>query len=365
MERTNHTRRDPDPPANPPMGARDSQRTMNVGKMLAVVVVTLLLAALFNADALVRDTETMPYGNSRDFWLGVWRPFQDVSDALFLDKPRAVVDQVTGRDAGRSDAIDFPPAAPPAEASDDQPSGAVVLAPTALPSPTPEPTVRPPTPSEPLRMWVGGDSLAGVFGQSLVRMSSDTGVISATLEYKISTGLARPDYYNWPEQLKSVANEENPEVMVLVFGSNDSQGLLNPQGEVYQPMSDGWRAEYARRAGGVMDLVSKPGRLIIWVGLPPMRDGDFSERLADINAIYKAEADKRQDVVYVNATTVLGDESGRYTAYLNDGHGHVELVREPDGVHLTRAGGDRLAAWVLFAIEERVRVKVSTISTGR
>jgi hypothetical protein len=140
-----------------------------------------------------------------------------------------------------------------------------------------------------------------------------------------------------------VTEEQDPEVMVLVFGSNDSQGLINPAGEVYQPMSDGWRAEYGRRVGGVMDLVSKPGRLIVWVGLPPMRDGEFSNRLADINKIFAAEAGKRDNVIYVDAATVIGDQSGKYTAYLNDGSGHVEL------------GGDRLAAWVLFAIEERVR----------
>lgn len=366
MERTNPTRRDPVPPANPGLGARDSQRTMNVGRMLAVIVVTLLVASLLNADALVRGAETKPYGKSRDFWVAVWSPFQDVSDALFLDKPRAAVDQVTGREPGGADSIDFPPAASAAEASESQPQmGPVVIPPTVGPSPTPVPTVRPPTASEPLRLWVGGDSLAGVFGQSLVRMSSDTGVISATLEYKISTGLSRPDYFNWPAELQKVTEDENPEVMVLVFGSNDSQGLLNPQGEVYQPLSDGWRTEYARRVGGVMDLVSRPGRLIVWVGLPPMRDGDFSNRLADINAIYAAEARKRDAVIFVNAITVIGDQAGKYTAYLNDGSGHVELVREPDGVHLTRSGGDRLAAWVLFAIEERVRMKTNTVSVER
>jgi hypothetical protein len=201
---------------------------------------------------------------------------------------------------------------------------------------------------------VGGDSLAGIFGQSLVRMSSDTGVISPVLDYRIATGLSRPDYFDWPRELLSVSEQQDPEVMVLVFGSNDSQGLINPAGEVYQPMSDGWRAEYARRVGGVMDLLHEPGRMLVWVSLPPMRDGEFSNRLMDINTIFRAEAAKR-GVVYIDSTTVVGDMSGSYAAYLADSTGHVELVREPDGVHLTRAGGDRLAAWVLFAIEERIR----------
>jgi hypothetical protein len=297
--------------------------------------------------------------------VATWKPFQTVSDALFLDRPRAAVDQVTGRDWGSSDPVSFPQI-PPAEASDSPAAPSIqVIAPTVVPSPTPIPTVRPASPAEPLRLWVGGDSLAGIFGQSLVRMSSDTGLISATLDYRISTGLARPDYFDWPAQLQKVSIEADPEIVVLVFGSNDSQGLRTPAGDVYQPMSDGWRTEYARRVGGVMDLLDKPGRLIVWVGLPPMRDGDFSTRLADINAIAASEADKRAGVIYVDSWSVLGDPSGQYAAYLTDGAGHVELVREPDGVHLTRAGGDRLAAVVLAAIEREVNLIPASVTAAR
>jgi hypothetical protein len=339
---------------------------MPAGQMLAVVVTTLLLAALLNADALVRDSETRPYGRSRDLWLNVWTPFQSVGDALLLDRPRAILDEVTGRGGDQGDPFDFPLPSSPAEASDAPPASApAVLAPspTTVPSPTPEPTVRPPTPAEPLRLWVGGDSLAGIFGSSLVRDSSDTGVISATLDYRISTGLSRPDYFNWPAELQRVSNEEDPDIFVLVFGSNDSQGLMNAAGEVYQPMSDGWRAEYRRRVAGTMDLVEQPGRLVVWVGLPPMRDGEFSSRLADIDRIYREEAAAHAGVVYVDAWTLLDDGAGAYTAYLPDGSGHVEQVREPDGVHLTRAGGDRLSSEVMRTIEDEVRLTSNTIST--
>ena len=37
---------------------------------------------------------------------------------------------------------------------------------------------------------------------------------------------------------------------------------------------------------------------------------------------------------------------GRYTAYLADASGRLQLVRAPDGVHLTTAGYDRLADFV-------------------
>lgn len=334
---------------------RETQRTMHAARMFGVVTLTLLLAALFNADSLVRGSETKPYGNDRDFWLGVWRPVQTVSDTLMLDRPRAAVDQVTGRDGG-SRPIDLPAVVSHAEASDPPP--AAPAATTTPPSPTPVPTVRPPTTGEPLRMWVGGDSLAGVFGQSLVRMASDTGVVDTELDYQIATGLARPDYFDWPARLKGAVELMDPDVMVVILGSNDTQGLINPEGEVYQPVSDGWQAEYRRRVAGTMALIQRPGRLVVWVGLPPMRDGGLSASLAAMNEIYRQEAARYPSFVFVDSWEVLGDK-GQYAAYLPDESGHVDLVREPDGVHLTRAGGNLLASEVLRAVEAHVPLTVA------
>jgi hypothetical protein len=338
---------------------------MSAPQMFAVVVTTLLLAAILNGAALVRGAETMPYGERRDFWLGVWRPFQDAGHALYLDQPRAWLDDATGREGAPPAPVEFPVAAAQPEPS--EPAGpplALAATPSATPSPpspTPEPTVRPPTPAEPLRLWVGGDSLAGIFGQSLVRMSSETGLVEAVLDYRISTGLSRPDYFNWPAELQRVSEQTNPDVMVLVFGSNDPQGLRTPDGAVVQPMSDGWRGEYRRRVAGTMDLLRRPDRLLVWVGLPPMRDGHLSEQLGAINAIYREEADARPGVVFVDTSVILGD-GGKYAAYLPDRGGHVELVREPDGVHLTRAGGDRLADEVMRVISDAVRLHPQAIA---
>jgi hypothetical protein len=360
----------PEPPQQEPATAgnpSDSQRTFHAGWAFVLVVGTLLLAALLNADALVRDARTMPYGNDRDIWLAVWMPFQAVSDTLRLDKPRAAVDHVTGRDGDGSASPIFPVSE--VAASEGEPAEGLVLGPPSptavaiVPTATPV-TVRIPSRSAPLRLWVGGDSLAGIFGESLIRLASDTGVIDATLDYRISTGLSRPDYFNWPGELQRVSDETDPDVMVLVFGSNDSQGLLTPEGDVYQPLSDGWREEYRRRVMGTMNLVSRPGRLVLWIGLPPMRDGEFSQRLADIDQIYREEAAKHDGVSYIDARQVLGANGG-YAAYLDDGTGRVELVREPDGVHLTRAGGNRLAGAVLYKIGSVVPLSPSVYADYR
>ena len=339
-------------------------RTMRAPQAIAIVVATLLLAALLNADSLIRDTQSKPFGESRDRWMTVWRPFERTGDVLLLDRPRAAIDDITGQGDGPN--VAMASASPEAGRTPTMASGGATVAPrpapvVVLPTPTPQPAVRPASPVDPLRLWVGGDSLAIRFGESLVRLAEDTGMFDSQLDARISTGLARPDYFNWPGQLSKVSSEEDPDIMVMLFGSNDSQGLMDPAGDVYSAHSDGWRAEYRRRVETTLDTVAAPDRLVVWVGLPPMRDGEFSQRLADIDRIYREAAAAHEGVLYVDTWSLFSDDHGQYVAYLDDG-GNVAQVREPDGVHLTRAGGDRLAEAVMDAIDEHVELAPSATS---
>lgn len=339
-------------------GQDDAPRTMPVRRVILLVLLTLGLAAVFNANSLVRGSERKPYGRDRELWLSIWHPIQNLSDSLYLDRPRALVDGVTGRGGRGGGSFDFPSLADPALASGPEAATPVVAA--SGPSPTPVPTVRPPAADAPLRMWVGGDSLAGIFGESVVREAIDTGVINARLDYRLSTGLTRPDYFDWPAEFRGVLRDQSPDIIVVIFGANDAQGIRTPSGETYQTGSDGWRREYARRVGAVMEMLRAPGRLVVWAGLPPMRDGEFSGRLRDLDQIYRLEAGLHEGVAFVDTWSVFSGPDGGYAAYLPDASGDMRLVREPDGVHLTRAGGDRLAAEVFRLIRSKVRLEPET-----
>ena len=62
-----------------------------------------------------------------------------------------------------------------------------------------------------------------------------------------------------------------------------------------------------------------------------------------INAVGLSEAVLHPGVAYVDSWSLFVDGKGHYAAYLPDASGRKELVRTPDGIHLTPAGGDRLA----------------------
>jgi hypothetical protein len=324
------------------------------GRVLIVLVAALVLAMLVNADALVRQAEQQPIGPGRDRALAVWHPVQDVSHVLQLYRIRQVADWAAGNGDDHRGGSVVPAAGAPATAPDATEAGK----PTATTAPAvPDGTLRTPTTGAPLRLWVGGDSLAQVFGQSLVSASEKTGLIAPKLHYEISSGLSRPDFYDWPGALADDVEAQRPEAVVILLGANDAQGLVLPDASAVPDVSDPrWTVEYRRRVGALMDELRAPGRLVVWVAQPPMRSRSFDSRMRVVNAAYAAEAASRPWVLYVDPAKVVGDRAGQFADLVPDASGTPVDVRQPDGIHLTRAGGDRLAAHVLALVESRAHL---------
>ena len=62
---------------------------------------------------------------------------------------------------------------------------------------------------------------------------------------------------------------------MAVFGVNDGQGIILPDGTPVSDVDDPrWSAEYRRRAAELMDDLRADERLVLWVLLPPMQDAD-------------------------------------------------------------------------------------------
>lgn len=327
------------------------------GRVFGVIVGALLIAVLLNAPWLEDGAKAQPFGKERDFWVAVWKPFAAVSRALYLDQPRKWVEEALGRESGGK-LFELPAGdgdePPPDQGGTGQPA---TPRPGRTPAPTPTPTppkqiLRTPDAAAPLRVWVGGDSMSKVLGEALVRQASETGVMTPTQDSQLSSGLTRPDFFDWPGHFNQLITTDAADVYVVMFGANDSQGIKTPSGEIYQPGDEGWTVEYRRRVAGVMDLLKRDGRMVIWVGQPIMRSAEFSDRMAELNAIYREEAAKRYWVRFVDLWPLFVTASGGYDAYIADDDGEVKLMRHPDGVHLVREGGEKAARAIMNAIKE-------------
>ncbi len=312
----------------------------------AVAALALVLAALMNGPQLVRTAERQPFGWRRDALVDLASDVAEVSEATGLDRPRRWADRLLDRDQGP------PPSAPPVTV----PSGTTLppattapttpdTAPDTTATPTTTPTRRRPTAEDPLRVQVVGDSMMHVVGQSVLAATDGIAEVRAALEYRVSTGLTRPDYFDWPARLAEIVANERPDVVVVMFGANDAQGIMTAAGAA--PFgSEAWLAEYRTRTAALMDQLVAAGSRVYWVGQPIMRSDSFSARMAQLDEIYRSEAARRPDVVFVDSWSVFAVD-GRYSPYLD---GDPTPMRQDDGIHLTRAGGDRLAEVIVASI---------------
>jgi hypothetical protein len=332
------------------------------GRALVVMVVALVLAMLVNADALVERAERRAPGAQRDRALAVWYPVQDVSHVLQLHRIRELADWAAGDDDGevaapapgrgsrdRGAGSRGPGGA--ADAGDDEAAG-------TSDTPAGAGELRTPTEDDPLRLWVGGDFMAQLLGESLLASAEPTGLIDPVLHYESASGLTRSDYYDWPDALGRDLDDHDAEVVVVMLGVNDGQGIMLADGTPVPAVDDPrWAPEYRRRVGALMDQLRAPGRLVVWIGQPPMRDPDLAASITVVNQAYADEAASRPWVTHVDAAAVLGGPGGTYAESLPagpDGGGTAVDVRQPDGIHLTPAGGERLAAEVMAVIDAAV-----------
>ena len=321
------------------------RRLQSAGAAIAVTFGAVVISLLLNAPGLHKSAQIQPEGWKRDVALAVTGPVESVSNALLLDQPRRGLKAALGR--SEDDEIDTEVGGP------------------ATPSPEgPSKPARPPkrerfTPERPLRLWVAGDSLVVVPGESVLRAAGSSRVLEPVgpVEGRIATGLERPDVFNWFKRVRTEPREQTARAIVLMFGGNDDHGFMTglPEGVEIGPFgSESWTAEYRRRVGLVMDEATQRGAYLVWIGLPITDDAEQTGRFDTINAIVQSEAAKRPDrVSYLDTYFFFAGDDGGYAQYVADPSGKLVKMRADDGVHFERPAGDLIAREVLHRLNQR------------
>lgn len=224
----------------------------------------------------------------------------------------------------------------------------------------------PPTSNNPASVYIVGDSDAGTFGPYLQTLLDGTLVTTTDLNYKVSSGLARPDFFNWPLELATKLPEVDPDIVVVTFGGNDSQGLslpdLTDNGNIDfiigDPVSNeaDWLEEYQQRAGEIMDLLLENDRHVIWVGIPNDDNPDVTARLALQDRAAKAAAAERPTVVFVDTWSRFSGRDGGWAEFVVDPRDKEgKDVRADDGFHLNQNGAEILAIDIAIEVQKELR----------
>ena len=315
------------PPPHEPL----RRRSMPAGRALVVVLVTLAVWGILYAPELRRSAEASDVGTRRSISMALLTPVVWVTDRVGLTAATDAAERLAGRD----------PTAPVGNI--DAGVDALPPAPTGTPSPhqTEPPThdtkIREPTVDRQLRVAIVGDSLAQGIGYAADSVFKPYWV-EVFKQGRISTGLARPDFFNWPDQMQTIVERADPDLVLIMLGENDNQGLLYPDGSLEQDIGTWeWASHYQERVERFAQIAASGGAHVVWIGLPNEPDKGRWDFIQKQNAIFQTVADELPNVSYFDTWDEFAAADGGYTAYYRNGS-KVQEIRAPDGVHFNTDG---------------------------
>jgi len=340
-------------PTENPGRARYARRLMPAGRVLVVILVALFVWTLLYAPTLKRAAEASSLGARRTVSLAVLRPIASVSDWIGLNELAGSIERAVGRDQGRPGGAFVPPPEDipltPDEGEDPHGNGGNGGGDGATAEAD---SIRAPTVDRKLRVAIVGDSLAAGLGYFAERVFLPR-LVRVSGQGRISTGLARPDYFNWPYTMHRIIDRFDPDLVIVMLGENDHQSLQTVQGEREARIGTSeWPATYRERVLRMMRIATSQGAKLVWVGLPISADFRLRDHSRRQNEIFEFAASISNDVAYFDAWDRFREPGDGYTAYFREGR-RVILIREGDGLHFNAIGYTILAREIAeLAVEE-------------
>jgi|GEM_PF-4615903 len=207
---------------------------------------------------------------------------------------------------------------------------------------------------KPYTVLAVGDSLIlEGFGPVLEDELSEYSEVDIVRKGKYSTGLSRPDYFDWNDYIVELVEKYSPDVVIVMFGANDGQNFT-VNGKPVTFDTEAWRTEYTARADHFMNILDSYGIVTFWVGNPIASSDYYTHKMEVINGCVEGAAVDHVNVHYISTWETLKDSNGNYNDYLPDANGTMKLARASDGIHCTEFGGGLLVIRVFEVMEQYV-----------
>jgi uncharacterized protein len=115
-----------------------------------------------------------------------------------------------------------------------------------LPKPAKKPTPAKPKLTVPYRKFLFiGDSVMFDLGTQLqYTLKEKYNIANTKLDYKVSSGLNRIDYYDWYARTSELIQDYGPDVVIILFGGNDTQDITDNQGKYRAILTPEWQKTY-------------------------------------------------------------------------------------------------------------------------
>lgn len=234
--------------------------------------------------------------------------------------------------------------------------------PFTSPSQIQTPRVKPANPeivyqklSPPYTICIIGDSfIADRFGTQLERALFGMQDITVHREGVYSTGLARPDYFDWQKHLEELLNQYHPNVVIVMFGANDGQDIKTKEGKTIHYDASAWDEWYASQTQAISQLLEENSITFFWIGMPIAKSQNYQQKMERLNSIYENTTQQYSNALFISTWNLLKNKEGVYASYLQNSAGEFRLARNSDGIHVTHFGASILVQEVLSKLQEKL-----------
>jgi|GEM_PF-4268641 len=202
---------------------------------------------------------------------------------------------------------------------------------------------------------VGSSSMNGALGAFLSKnlRKNDLEIFRHT---KVSSGLARPDYYNWMEVLPGVLSKYNPDMVLVHFIGNDCQSLITADGRLDARYGKPeWEEKYRDRIADLIQLIQKNNIQVAFVGMSNVGLPGFRRRLRYANRIIRDVA-KSYDSQFISIWEVTSDERGVVLPSTRRGNIDYPLLASDD-IHLSVEGSRLVSREIFHQLNSRYKWK--------
>lgn len=205
--------------------------------------------------------------------------------------------------------------------------------------------------SKPRIAFIGDSTGDGLWG-GMSQLASRDACLKTGVELgrfaKNSTGLTRPDRFNWVEEARRIGESFKPALFMMSLGLNDRQSVVE-NGQITMENSPAFPAKYKERVTAVLKTIAARKASLLWIGLPAMRAAAADKDARDKNK-YFAEAIAEfgiPNMKYVEPWKLNpATEEDKFASYGPDQNGRMVQIRASDGEHFTSAGDLLVAAYL-------------------
>jgi hypothetical protein len=234
---------------------------------------------------------------------------------------------------------------------------------TAQPQkPAKKPTIPKPKLTRPYRKFLFiGDSVMFDLGIQLqYSLKQNYNIADTKIDYKVSSGLNRIDYYDWYARTRKVINDYQPDVVIVLFGANDLQDITDFQGKSRVFMTKEWQKTYQERVEKYANLLAASSvRKVYWVGQSMPNRSSYLKAFPIINDIYKNARKSSAKVEFISTWDTFA-QAGKFVPVVADKSGKRGYVKNNDSLHFTSHGAQIISDLIIDKMASDKLLKTPT-----